>query len=331
MGVESQTSSATLAIIGEATKYTKFGEVPMTLRLSGLDCPGSLGAEIMNGQYHYQGQTADGRPYYRHHDHGWLYYDKECDGAKGGNYNQWGRFVLEKGEGPSTHAASDVDGNRACGGNIAAAFYGSNSLPDQAKGAPPWFHGKAGALPEERVKWSVYCGPRALGGWTVQTLTLEGGAKAAPEDLKAEGTWQYVTTVKAGETRTETYGFDKTNSNGGSWDAGGEISGTVEGQVGLSFLAQAKTSITGTARASMQNSWNTAVSQGQKLKREIPFPKGGALWQWQFHVKKHGHTMTIPANDFALTSNGAESPKCYPGLSQDGLDYQKCVLGGALH
>ena len=81
----------------------------------------------------------------------------------------------------------------------------------------------------------------------------------------------------------------------------------------------------------MQNTWNTAVSQGHKLKTEIPFQKGGALWQWQFHVTKHGHTMTIPANDFALTSNGAESPKCYPGLSLDHWDYQKCVLGGRLH
>lgn len=86
LGVESQTSSATLAIIGEATKYTKFGEVPMTVRLSGLDCPGGKNNEGANGQYHYQGQTADGRPYYRGpHSLGqdaWLYYDKECDGTK---------------------------------------------------------------------------------------------------------------------------------------------------------------------------------------------------------------------------------------------------------
>ena len=169
--------------------------------------------------------------------------------------------------------------------------------------------------------------------------TLEGGAQVAPEDLKAEGpedlkaegTWQYVTTVLAGETRTETFGFDKTNSNGGSWDAGAEISATVGEQVGLSFLAKEGTSITGTARASMKNTWNTAVSPGQKVKRKGTFRKGGALWQWQFHVTKHGHTVTIPANDFALTSSLAEKPKCYPGLSQDGWDYQMCVLGGRLH
>ena len=335
MGVESQTSSATLAIIGEATKWTKFGEVPLTLRLSGLDCPGGKFNEGANGQYIYQGQTADGRPYYRGpHDTGddaWLYYDKECDGAKGGNYNQWGRFVLTwSKEGPSTHAASDLDANGNCGGVVANAIYASRRIrPDQVKGATPWMHSKAGALPEERVKWQVWCGSKP--GHTVQTLTLEGGAKAAPKDLKAEGTWQYVTTVNAGETRTETYGFDKTNSNGGSWDASAEISGTVGGQVGLSFFAEAETSITSTARGSMQDAWNTAVGQGHKLKTEIPFQKGGALWQWQFHVKKHGHTMTIPANDFALTSNLAESPKCYPGLSLDGWDYQKCVLGGSLH
>ena len=333
MGVESQTSSATLAIIGEATKWTKFGEVPLTLRLLGFDCPGQHVTDDMNGQYHYEGQTADGRPYYRGpHNLGeavWLYYDKECDGAKGGPDNQWGMFVLKwSKEGPSTHAASDLDGKRDCK-SAAGAMYGNDGRPDQAKGAPPWFHGKAGALPEERVKWDVYCGSKA--GYTVQTLTLEGGAKAAPEDLKAEGSWQYVTTVNAGETRTETYGFDKTNSNGGSWDAGGEISATVGGQVGLSFFAEAETSITSTARGSMQDAWNTAVGQGHKLKTEIRFQKGGALWQWQFHVKKHGHTMSIPANDFALTSNAAESPKCYPGLSQDGWDYQKCVLGGRLH
>lgn len=72
----------------ESTKWTKFGEVPMTLRLSGVDCRRGDGNEDANGQYIYQGQTADGRPYYRHYDKGrdaWLYYDKECDGAKGGN------------------------------------------------------------------------------------------------------------------------------------------------------------------------------------------------------------------------------------------------------
>lgn len=333
LGVESQTPSATLAIIGEATKWTKFGEVPMTLRLSGLDCPGHFVSENANGQYHYQGQTADGRPYYRGpHDTGddaWLYYDKECDGDKGGNNDMWGMFALDwSKKAPSTHAASDLNANGGCGGVIASTIYGNDGRPDQAKGATPWWHGKAGALPEERVKWSVWCGPK--GRHTIQTLTLEGGAKAAPEDLKAEGTWQYVTTVQAGETRKETYGFDKTNSNGGSWDAGAEISGTVGGKVGLSFFAEAETSITATARASMQNTWNTAVSQGHKLERDIPFHKGGALWQWQFHVKKHGDTKIIPANDFALTSNQAESPKCYPGLSLDGWDYQKCVLGGTL-
>lgn len=208
-------------------------------------------------------------------------------------------------------------------------MYGSVGRADLAKGAPPWVHGKAGALPEERVKWGVYCGSKT--GATVQTLTLEGGAKAAPEDLKAEGTWQYVTTVQDGETRTETYGFDKTNSKGGSWDAGAEISGTVGGQVGLSFLAEAETSITSKAQASMQSSWNIAVSQGHKLTRKNTFLKGGALWQWQFIVTKHGHTVTIPANDFALTSNLAEKPKCFPGLSKDNWDYQKCVLGGRLH
>ena len=245
---------------------------------------------------------------------------------------------------PSTHAASDLDGDRDCAG-VAYTVYAIHGRPDQDPNARPWYHGKAGALPEERVKWHVYCAsnPRA----TVETLTLEGGAQVAPEDLKAEGpedlkaegpedlkaegTWQYVTTVLAGETRTETFGFDKTNSNGGSWDAGAEISATVGEQVGLSFLAKEGTSITGTARASMKNGWNTAVSPGQKVKRKGTFRKGGALWQWQFHVTKHGHTVTIPANDFALTSSLAEKPKCYPGLSQDGWDYQMCVLGGRLH
>ena len=247
-GVESQTSSATLAIIGEATKWTKFGEVPFTLRLSGADCPGGYNNEAANGQYHYQGQTADGRPYYRNSNkvyggYVWLYYDKECNGARGGNNSKWGRFVLQwynSNLRPSTHAASDLDGDTGCG-EFATAVYGSRGSADQAKGATPWMHGKAGALPEESVKWRVYCGKA---GHTVQTLTLEGGAKAAPEELKAEGSWQYVTTVNAGETRKETYGFDKTNSNGVSWDAGAEISGTVGGQVGLSFFAEAETSIT---------------------------------------------------------------------------------------
>ena len=330
LGVESPTPSATLAIIGGATKWTKFGEVPLTLRLSGLDCPGGDFNEAVNGQYHYQGQTADGRPYYRHRGsssfaRSWLSYDKEWDGAEGGNNNKLGRFVVSWSKTrPSTHAALQESLHLFA----AQTIYGSDGRADQRKNAKPWYHGKAGALPEERVKWKVYCGPKQ--GDTVQTLTLEGGAQAAPEDLKAEGTWQYVTTVIAGETRTETYGFDKTNSNGGSWDAGGEISGTVEGQVGLSFLASAETSITGTARASMQNTWNTTVNQGQKLERKIRFQKGGALWQWQFHVTKHGHTVTIPADDFALTATAAERPKCYPGLSQDGWDYQKCVLGGRL-
>lgn len=74
-----------------------------------------------------------------------------------------------------------------------------------------------------------------------------------------------------------------------------------------------------------------AVSQGHELKRKIPFHKGGVLWQWQFHVKKHGRKVTIPANDFALTSAAKETPKCYPGLSLDGWHYQMCVLGGTLH
>lgn len=52
----------------ESTKWTKFGEVPMTLRLSGVDCRRGDGNEDANGQYIYQGQTADGRPYYRHYD-----------------------------------------------------------------------------------------------------------------------------------------------------------------------------------------------------------------------------------------------------------------------
>lgn len=174
LGVESQTSSATLAIIGEATKWTKFGEVPMTLRLSGVDCPNyDDKREGINGQYHYQGQTADGRPYYRHYVKGdndaWLYYDKECNGATLGNNNQWGMFLLTwSKEGPSTHAASDLDGDKDCA-VAAMAAYAIHGRPDQDPNAKPWFHGKAGALPEERIQWAVSCGEL---GFIVQTLTL---------------------------------------------------------------------------------------------------------------------------------------------------------------
>ncbi|CAJ1403780.1 unnamed protein product [Effrenium voratum] len=218
-GAPRHAESATLEIINAATKWTKFGEVPLSFELSGVECRLN---KALNGQYDYQFQTADGRPVYKRTDeagdHIYLFYDKECDGDRGGKSNMWGEFVLRYNPGQlSKTALSDVDRDHKCT-SAAYTAYGSQGPTDRSR---PYYHGKAGALPGKSVKWHVYCGPST--GLTIQTLRLSGHF-AAPE-LKAKGAWQYVTTVKQGETRTESYGFDVSNSKGGAWDAGGEISG----------------------------------------------------------------------------------------------------------
>ena len=322
--------------------------------------------KALNGQYDYQFQTADGRPVYKRTDeageHIYLFYDKECDGDSRGKDNVWGVFVLiHDPETLSKTALSDVDRDHKC---MKAAYtaYGSQGPTDRSR---PYYHGKAGALPGKSVKWDVYCGRST--GWTIQTLRLSGHF-AAP-GLKAKGAWRYVTTVKQGETRTESYGFDVSNSKGGAWDGtsarikstgsdlltlfpcwpifchdmkgnllfpgplgkSGEVA--VEIQGGLPFVGGEKVEakMTAEARSSMERSWSQAVNSGSKLTRKIPFKDGGgALWQWHFVVQGDSKSITFPANDFALTKNGMEQPQCYPSLSLDGWKYQKCVPGGHL-
>jgi hypothetical protein len=316
--------NAKLAPLGlDATKWTQFGEAPLKFTMSGISCPGSHKHDrLMNGVYHYQGLTADGRPFYRNKDT-WLYYDKECNG---GTNTQWGEFNIDNAK-PSVTARRDLDSDGKCV-DYAYTNYGSRGPTLRTR---PWMHGKAQALPGATAKWRIYCGGKI--GWTVQTVTLK-GLPVPQEDLKIRGNWRYVTTVNAGETRKETYGFDTKRSSGGSWDLGGEISATASAKVsaGISFLAEGSvdTGVSATARASMQRSWSSAVSTGTKLTRTIPFKTGGALWQWKFDASKGGDLVDVPADDFALTSNLAEAPKCYPGLSIDGWNYQACVPGGAL-
>ena len=214
----SETKSATLEVIGEATKWTKFGEVPLTLELSGISCPQNI-QEQANGKYEYQGNTADGRPFYKHDCDAcsksyYLYYDRECDGEKGGKDNRFGDFQLELLNHPPSTSASEHLINENCFSE-AQTTYDSQKPPNRRKNPMPFWHGKAGALPGASVKWEVYCGAKTK--LTVQTLSLKGEGLTPSKKLKAKGQWHYVTTVKAGEKRKMTYGFDQKTSKNSPW------------------------------------------------------------------------------------------------------------------
>ncbi|CAK8985324.1 unnamed protein product [Durusdinium trenchii] len=323
--------SATLQVIEETMKWTPYGEVPLKFELSGLSCPNGHN-EDANGVYTYQGQTHDGRPFYKgpESDGPYFFYDRECDGEKGGADNWWGQFIIKwESDPPSQTTKWDLDGDSTCT-RMASAYYGQNGKTKSSNGDKPWYHGKAGALPEDNVKWRVWCTGKV--GVTAQRLRIKGSIAAVKKPLVAKGKWQFITVLPDGTTRTETYGVDRTQTSGGAWDLGSEISSTVgtSAKVGLSFLAEGEVdaSLTATARGSMERSWSAATSAGHKVETTMTFPKGGAMWQWVFTVEQGEHRGVLPANQFALTKDGGTPPRCYPGQETDLLNYQECRPGG---
>ena len=336
-----QAKSATLMVIGESTKWInhKFGEVPLQLEISGISC--GLNDQA-NGVYQYEGTTKDGRPFYKGPASGltwllpwqtknfYLFYDKECDGSKGGKDSQWGSFFIKTmSYSPSTSASEDLDSDHKCSG-AANTIYGSKGPSSRSK---PWYHGKAGALPGEHVKWNVWCGHyHGRPGWTVESIEVKGGLTSVKKPLKASGEWKYVRTVSAGMSQTETYGVEKTESNGGGWDLGAEISAKAEGKADVPFVAEGEVETSATAKAAMQGSWEAATSSHHQLETKVPFDASGALWQWTFTVTQGDHEGIVKASDLAVTDSRAQPPRCYPGYSADDpiIHYQKCVSGGEL-
>ena len=320
----SLTTTATMMIIDEATKWTKFGEVPMKLQLSGLTCHNDMN-EHANGAYSFSGTSADGRPIYKGPRDFWLYYDKECNGAHGGEDDQWGAFFLDPDK-PDLSAKENLDGKPGCSYS-ASINYGSSGPTGREK---PWWHGKAGALPAESVKWEVWCGSHD--GNTVQRLHLAGAQAVKAKPLIAKGSWQYLHTVAKGTTQTETYGVDKQDSNGGGWDLGGEVSAAAKGKMGVSFLAEGEVDTSITVKGALQSSWDAATQKGHRVKTRQTFTQDGVLWQWVFKVSQGDNGGVLPASDFAITDNRAQPPLCYPGYSIDDpiMNYQKCVTGAEL-
>lgn len=128
---------------------------PADMRVSGDTCNG-YGA--LNGDYYYQGTTADGKHYYAHDTKTshlsarYLYYDEDQDGPgeKGCGHVKQRWFIGEK---PSTTLTSDLDGDSDC-------FYGAA----MTNAASPTFI----TPPTTSTAWQVTCN----GQWLGMTFTI---------------------------------------------------------------------------------------------------------------------------------------------------------------
>lgn len=116
-------------------------DVSANLQVSG-DCNDESGPH--NGLWLYMGQTASGRPYYKHSEQPYyMYYDPACDGQAEG------RWVMDS-EAPSVTAEADLDEDTHC-------FYHSRYLDSSM-------------MPSSGV-WRSYCAEVGL-GWVDSNVVI---------------------------------------------------------------------------------------------------------------------------------------------------------------
>ena len=149
---------------------------PADMRVSGDTCNG-YGA--LNGDYYYQGTTADGKHYYAHDTKTshlsarYLYYDEDQDGPgeKGCGHVKQRWFIGEK---PSTTLTSDLDGDSDC-------FYGAA----MTNAASPTFI----TPPTTSTAWQVTCNGQWLGmTFSITPISaLRSDDSGAPSPLDQDG------------------------------------------------------------------------------------------------------------------------------------------------
>ena len=150
------TTMTTTALTTETATTTTQAPGPADLVLSGQ--PDTCHSGVYNGVWYYQGDTRDGKRYYKH-DGGsygvyYLFFDRDMDG--GGDQlcsplvNDW--FIDSKE--PSTTALQDLDGD----GNCTRIGY---TIKQDTSGSP---------TPPTSAQWKVIC---EEGGWsTIMTLAI---------------------------------------------------------------------------------------------------------------------------------------------------------------
>ncbi|CAE7544801.1 unnamed protein product [Symbiodinium natans] len=309
-------------------KWTSFGEVPYNLRVSGVMCPNDKNKDA-NGMYTFQGTTADGRPYYKSDKSWFLWYDKECDGPAKGDNSGWGQWSLAPGGQISTTVPEKV-WSRGCDVQ-AFAFWAPNKEEAKPLEDVPYtfvHSGVAGALPENSVTWMIQCGKAGQ-------ITREVTVGTSKSMLTVTGRWVYKYMVMKGETKTIKFGFDKSMEEGSAKEVAAEVSTSAEFKTGVSFLAEGSASASASVSGSMESSWSASVGTHGEDERSFTLPEGGALWQWNMEVKNEdGKTLEIPSPDYAVTTNGAQKPLCFPSLCTDCAEtpnYQECEPDGYLH
>ena len=135
---------------------------PASLMISGHSH--SCYSGMYNGEYTYEGTTADGKNYYSHDTQtSWagvlyLFFDKNCDGDTTKYLKN--RWIIDDSK-PSTTAPHDMDGDGECvyGAEMTNAASTTSRTPPTSAG------------------WKVYCGNR----WTPFTLTLTPICTSAPD------------------------------------------------------------------------------------------------------------------------------------------------------
>ncbi|CAE7327464.1 unnamed protein product [Symbiodinium sp. CCMP2592] len=311
---------------------TSHGMVPKKLQVSGVDCgPANSGyAELLNGNYTYE-ETIDGRPRYKSETahklpgtpwlqswlttshHTYLYYSSS--NVSSGPYGEW-HFLY----------SSHTDGMNVSELKVTR---------DPPLLSGPEVGGPAKALPPRRTTWKVMCDDSA-GSPTYMDLPLTLHATGKMETTKS-CEWRYVNGVLKGGSMSITQGTAGSITDGGSSSQEWGVEVTPEasynsgsggagpgGKLGAAFRYGSKSG----------SSWEVAKSKSNKVSQYHKWPRDGALFSWTCDVTETTlgtHVETVRTNEYAITDNQGQLPKCCPGWNAGGAaDYQKCVAGPEL-